>query len=234
MGNISKFYAWLEHNKNTPLKTKLLVFYNCVFAALLYGVETWWKVESYKENLLQIERKTLKSCLGVKNNTPNNLLYVELNRADIIPTIQDRQYHFFRKTDSLLNADAFVKNVIDLCKDLEIIRYYKQLSNTNKLDSIANRKLRVLNCNDSLMKRFRDLTQTRYLPSLYDCYMNEELRTIVTRWRFSCHDLAIETGRYTGIVRHERLCCLCDVIEDETHAIFECKAFTEVREQFKD
>ena len=41
MGNISKFYACLEHNKNTPLKTKLLVFYNCVYAALLYGVETW-------------------------------------------------------------------------------------------------------------------------------------------------------------------------------------------------
>ena len=64
--------------------------------------------------------------------------------------------------------------------------------------------------------------------------MNEELRTIVTRWRFSCHDVAIETGRYTGIVRHERLCSLCDVIEDETRAIVEYKAFTEIREQFKD
>ena len=141
----------------------------------------------------------------MKNNIPNDLLYVELNRADTIATIQNRQYHFFRKTDSLLNADALVKNVIVVCKDLEIIRYYKQLSNTNKVDSIANRKLRVLNCNDSLTKSYTDLTQTRYLPSLYDCYMNEELRTIVTRWRFSCHDLAIETGRYTEIVRHERL-----------------------------
>ena len=206
MENISKLYAWLEHNKNMPLKTKLLVFYNCVYAALLYGVETCWKVESYKEKMLQIERKALKSCLGLKNNIPNELLYVELNRANIIATIEDRQYDFFRKMNSLLNADELTKDIIDLFKDLEIMRYiyiyiYIHLSNTNKVDSIANRKLRVLNSNESLRKRYTDLTQARYLPSLYDFYVNEELRTIATRWRLSCHDLAIETGRYAGIVR---------------------------------
>ena len=169
----------------------------------------------------------------MKNNTRNDLLYVELNRADIIATIQDRQYDFFRKINSLLNADALVKNVIDLCKYLETMRYYIHLSNTNKVDTIANRKLRVLNSNESLTKRYADLTQARYLPSLYDFYMNEELRTIVTRGRLSCYDLTLETGRYAGIVRHERLCSFCDVIEDETHAIFDCKAYTEVRGQFK-
>ena len=54
--------------------------------------------------------------------------------------------------------------------------------------------------------------------------MNEELRTIVTWWRLPCPDLAIETGRYAGIVKHERLCSFSDVIE----------AYTEVRKQFKD
>ena len=83
-------------------------------------------------------------------------------------------------TPSSMLTDALVKNVIDLCKDLEIMRYYIHLSNTNKVDSIANRKLRLLNSNESQTKRYADLTQGRYLPSLYDFYMNEELRTIVT------------------------------------------------------
>ena len=31
IGRICKFYAWLEHNENTPIEIKLLVLENCLF-----------------------------------------------------------------------------------------------------------------------------------------------------------------------------------------------------------
>ena len=63
--------------------------------------------------------------------------------------------------------------------------------------------------------------------------MREDLRTILTRWRLSCFELAIETGRYNGTARDERLCVFCDIVEDEHHAIFVCSAYNTIREQFK-
>ena len=64
--------------------------------------------------------------------------------------------------------------------------------------------------------------------------MQEDLRIIITRWRLSCFDLAIETGRYNGTPRENRLCVFCDTIEDEHHALFDCRAYESIRAQFKD
>ena len=50
----------------------------------------------------------------------------------------------------------------------------------------------------------------------------------------SCFELAIETGRYEGIDREERLCVFCNVIEDETHAIFNCRAYNTIRNNLGD
>ena len=38
---ISRFYAWLSVNENTPIDVKLLVLDQCLFTALLDSVETW-------------------------------------------------------------------------------------------------------------------------------------------------------------------------------------------------
>ena len=42
-------------------------------------------------------------------------------------------------------------------------------------------------------------------------------------------EIDIETGRYKGIDREDRLCPFCDVLEDEKHAIFSCDAYEEIR-----
>ena len=50
------------------------------------------------------------------------------------------------------------------------------------------------------------------------------LRKCITRIRLSSDNLFIETGRYTGIVRNERKCILCNlnVLEDEFHFVLQC------------
>ena len=64
--------------------------------------------------------------------------------------------------------------------------------------------------------------------------MREDYRILITRWRLSCFDLKVETGRYRGIPREERLCPICNVLEDEDHVIFNCRAYESIRTQFTD
>ena len=76
---VSKFYDWLHVNETTPVK----VLYTCMFSAYLYGAETWWKIDDVNKQLLMLERKLLKCILCTKHNTPDNLLYIELDKQDI-------------------------------------------------------------------------------------------------------------------------------------------------------
>ena len=51
----------------------------------------------------------------------------------------------------------------------------------------------------------------------------------ICSFRISAHRLKIERGRYTGKNIDERLCNHCNVIEDETHFLFECKKYEDIR-----
>ena len=68
---------------------------------------------------------------------------------------------------------------------------------------------------------------------IYNGYIEEKYRTILTRWRLSNFDLQIETGRYSNIAREQRICNFCNdnVVEDENHVIFECSLYHEIRQK---
>ena len=233
MVNINKFYAWLQYNADTPIKIKILVLYNGVFSAILYAAETWGDMTAVSERILQIERKALKRCLGIKSSTPNDLLYIELNRADVIATVKDRQHKFYQKLFALEEGSAVILDVLELCKELTIVKYYEELHNNHRNENLAERKTVCTNAPGTYCRRYAELTNLDYCPALYESFMREDLRIIITRWRMSCIDLAIETGRYDGKPREERLCMFCDVIEDEHHAIFNCKAYNHIRDDYR-
>ena len=53
--------------------------------------------------------------------------------------------------------------------------------------------------------------------------------------RVSSHRLCIETGRWTKPNRtpvNERICTLCNKLEDEFHFIIECTRYVDLRKQF--
>jgi hypothetical protein len=52
---------------------------------------------------------------------------------------------------------------------------------------------------------------------------SERARLTLTRFRLSSHNLAIEKGRWTRKPREERLCPTCNVVQDELHAVRECR-----------
>ena len=232
-GNLVKFYAWLEYNTNTPIEIKLLTLYNCVLASIFYCAETWYEIDLVKDEMLLMERQALKRCLGVKSSTPDDIIYTELDRANIVNKIKEQQNQFFYKL-STLEGHAIVCDILDLCAELDVVHYFNSLSNKHCEEEVRERKERMGQSESTYTKRYYELTDLQYCHTLYKTYLREDLRLVITRWRLSCIPLKIETGRYEGLQRERRLCPFCDVLEDEKHAIYVCDAYKEIRNNHKE
>ena len=71
-----------------PFPIKLLVLDMGALSAIIYGSETWGNLTAVSKKLIPIELSSLKYALGVKQSTPNDLIYQELDRADIVSNIR--------------------------------------------------------------------------------------------------------------------------------------------------
>ena len=184
MSNVAKFYAWLECNETTPFFIKIKVLYTCLFESLLYSVEAWGDISFVAEKLLNIERKAIKRCLGIKKGTTSDLIYIEINGPDIIATIKDRQHKFLMKIENLQIGEALVKEIWDLCdiptepnnhEYVNLKNYYKNLSENYKNENMEERYERVSTSNSTMCIRYRTIIGTNYsntfllkrLPSNY-------------------------------------------------------------------
>ena len=59
-------------------------------------------------------------------------------------------------------------------------------------------------------------------------------RILLTRFRCGCHGLHVDTGRWVGLDRKDRLCQVCNSVqdvEDEHHFLFDCPAYSHIRLQ---
>ena len=68
-----------------------------------------------------------------------------------------------------------------------------------------------------------------------ECVTVKKFRIALSRLRTSSHRLEIEAGRWSRPVRKpiaERLCFLCNTLEDEFHFILECPVYSDFRSQY--
>ena len=231
-----KFYAWLEVNDETPIEVKLLVLDACLFTCILYAVEVFGDISCVEKKLRLAEQKALRSILQVKNGTSIDLLYNEINRPDIISKIKDSQYKFYQKVLNLNEEEAVVKSILEICKDTPIVHYYESLSPDNKQKNISEREARISHANTSMLQYYASIVNVNEKSNIYSNFVDDRYRKVITRWRLSNHKLRIETGRYNipYIEREDRRCFICNVLEDEHHAIYACPSFTFIRQNFVD
>ena len=230
--NIKKFYDWLEVNLMTPINIKLWVLDACMFAAYLYGCECWSTIDEVKDKLLALERKLLKTILQVKPSTPNAMVYTELGRCDLITRIKIRQKKFYEKCKNLTKEESVIADILELCKDLEIIKYYEEIENDLDVQSRDQMKEDIQKATTTLCQKYNELTDLENVDAVYNRFLREDKRIQITKWRLSSHDLHIETGRYTSPItpRNERICKRCPTsVEDENHVLFQCPLYDTVR-----
>ena len=239
--NIGKFYAWLQVNNNTPFPLKMKILYNCMFPSLLYSCEAWGNLKKMENELLLIERKALRACLGVKQGTPDDILYFEINKPDIIAAIYLRQYKFYQKFIQLQSNNSTAKSILEKYMGLDngigkpFLEHYESLQHQHFSNNIEIRKQNINTSNKSMYIRYRELFKLEYNDILYKSMVDDSHRTVITRWRLSSHILFIETGRYKRPVidRNERKCIICSVLEDEKHALFICRAHNSIRNNYR-
>ena len=117
----------------------------------------------------------------------------------------------------------------------DLRKYYESVKDHNRERNTKDREMRIEISDDTMCNRYKSICGTTKPDILYNQCFDDSKRKIITRWRLSSHKLRIETGRYTRpyTERKDRLCLVCNVVEDEVHAIYDCKAHHTIRNTYQ-
>ena len=233
--NIAKFKAWLNINQNTPFSIKMLILDNCTLSSIIYGFEAWGDITQFSNKLSLIELDLLKTVLGVKSSTSTNIVYNELNRGNIIAKLLDRQKTFIEKIKLLKPEDAIVKCLWNNCENTTMYRYYNNIASDNYVKNKSDREKELERSSKPMDVRYRTIIGINEKNCIYDSDVIDSKRIMLTRWRLSSFNLAIEKGRHSRpkIPREQRICLNCKIIEDEHHVIFTCPLYNNIRRQYR-
>ena len=234
MVNFAKFHAWLSVNETTPIDIKLMVLDSACLGAILYASECWGNIDYIAGKLKEKELTALHAVMKVKRGTTIDLIYHELGRCSIVAKIYDRQFNFFQKISNMSADDAIVKLMIEKFIGCEMLTHYETLRDKNGIREIEEREQRIRTSTNSMCMYYCNL-QLLDKSVIYNSMISDYHRTVISRWRLSNHRLNIETGRYTKpkTKREDRVCTLCNVLEDERHVIFTCPRYHQVRNENK-
>ena len=121
--------------------------------------------------------------------------------------------HVFNNVDINTNYLPLFKRRM---RDQFIQEWHTAIANSPKLDYYAKFK------------------ETFCYEDYLDKSKNDKLRKSFSRLRLSSHSLEIETGRYNGVDRINRLCKLCNqnVVETEYHFLLCCTKYRDIRTKY--
>ena len=206
-----------------------------------------------KQKAELLHQKFCKFLLGVNRKSTNFAVLSELGRFPLYFNVIKAQMKYHKRLQSIndtfpllfaaytesVNIDSSkycswyssIKFIMDktstvlntpyVCNNKFLVKYFTKEWEINR-DKHSDGKL----CSYITFKS--NFGTEKYLAIL----KNFDLRKMFTRFRISAHRLAIETGRYKGIPRQDRLCtrCSANAVEDETHFLFECSGMNKERD----
>ena len=248
-------FALYKNVKNMYLnvETSLLLFDMYIGSILQYAAEIWGL--HHGDCLEKVHLDFCKRLLGVKKSSCNVMIYAELGRLPLQAVRKYKIIKYWAKllaTDNIilkncylemLNTESknWVKGVRDILFELGFINVWnEQTVNSNLLPIIKQRifdqakqsifaKISVMNkCflyKHIVNKISLQIYLQKCIPKKYVKYL--------TMFRLSSHSLAIETGRYQGVLNVNRVCKFCkDDIEDEFHFILKCPTYQNFRSKY--
>ncbi|XP_053402477.1 uncharacterized protein LOC123564690 [Mercenaria mercenaria] len=240
------------------VKTKLTLFDRMVEPILLYCAEVWGVYDT--SCLDRIHMKFCKRILGVKMQTPNMAVLGELGRYPLSILCKERVLKYWLKLVN--NPDSIMTDIFrDQCNNVNSPRctnwpkYVKTLLEQLGYGYLWNHIAPNINYFPMLQKRLRDqfiqewhgsitnMPKLEYYSRFKTLFMfepyltnvdNDYLRKLLSCFRMSSHCLAIETGRYSGIARDQRICqnCNLNVIESEYHVLLTCPKYKNLRSKY--
>ena len=240
-----KFGNFCRKNYLAPFDVKLDVLNTCVTAALLYSCETWG--DSHFKQLEVLHRHGLKTALGVRKCTNNEIVYTECNEFPLQVRIAKQQLKFWITLKEYLqqNPEHYLNRLINLAADYPYISYYRNLEITHTDPPTCEKTLKdaIKTIRDETIREAfaRDEnsklgTYFQVNPTLQKPTFNDKIefqRICITRYRTGSHNLAIEKGRMNGsIARDERLCPCNSDTQTIRHVLLHCPLLNEPRDRY--
>ena len=225
-----KYYNFLRANILAPMVVKLTVLKACVVNGLCYNCEAFGN--RVPEGLEKLFDKMLRRTLNVRNNIPALTLYIESGFLPIKTVILARQWNFYERyrTNALSKntpRSILFKRLLD--EPTDFLQHYSSI--TEKYSSVSDV---YEEGSETTKQKIRDYaSKGRYRYQIYNEF-NPELQQSpfvtnlnpvsgdIIKFRLGSHNLPIETGRWSGKVRDERLCAECGVLGDERHVLYSC------------
>ena len=188
--------------------------------------------------------KVIKSLLGVRTTTCNDLCLLEVGMPPLKALIAKRRATYLQSKFENLHDDDPLKfafhlaksgkthstRIIDTAMKLKLPEIIKNENN------ILRRKVQT-STSSTKRKAYIQLNTTLHTPNIYNDigYRTPEYQRIAfTRFRLSSHRLRIETGRWIRIPQEQRLCdCGSGCVQDEEHALLFCEKSRDIRMKFR-
>ena len=225
-----KFYNFLRSNRRAPLSVKLKVLKACVVQSLLHNCETF----SYQlpKDLENQYFKLIKTTLGVRQSTPNLIVLIESGLLPLKGVIASRQFGFYKQFGESLHPGSSRSRVFEALKadeNLQYIQHYVNISHkyTSKKDIYNEYMSEIRGQVNSLADQgnYKFEIYRRMNPSLERSHfldLPHPLSDTIIKFRLGSHKLPIETGRWKGLDRSDRICPQCNVLGDEEHYLYSC------------
>ena len=236
--HLRKFTSFLTKNKDAPFKVKKLVLTAALNSALLYGAETW-----YSDNLQPLIQPILsatKQLMGVREQTCNDIIYVESGTVSPKSIIRDRQKSFLKKIKARQDFELLpISKAMELSKNwrspMGLYLVHLELDQTNDIKEFQENNFNRIRLADTTRRRtYLEINPNLTVHPLYNSdIVPEHYRISFTRLRLSSHYLKIETGRWSRIPREERV-CQCGEVQTEIHVLLVCPLLQYLRISFEE
>ena len=117
-----KFYSFLSKNLDAPFHIKKTVWEACFSTTYLYGCQSW--LSNGLKCISKPYMSTLKAMLGVRTQTSNDIVLVEVGMPDAMTYVQAMQKKFWMKLCRRSNfAESVIKEVLDIAGNFNAPMY---------------------------------------------------------------------------------------------------------------
>ena len=199
-----------------PFFFKRRVFEAVLTTKLLYGCESWLN-EDYKA-IEGLYMSALKSLLGVRKQTPNEIVLTECGMTEVKDLVRKCQKKFINK--KLIDPEETLTKVYEICRENNT-RGFRSIQGIREYacDSIERRKEKMMNSTKTKIRTYLNINPSLLIHKMYKGgmeYVPDFKRVEMTRFRAGSHRLKIETGRWCRTPQDQRLCdCELNVVQDE-------------------
>lgn len=237
--HVLKYQSFIKKNCDFPFSVKKTVLDAALLTSVFYGCEGW--LCKQLDTPQQLYMTAIKTLLGVRRTTPNNLCLIEIGYPTATGYVRSIQSRFFRNIiaqregmddDPFWLAWSLAKAARTPCA-----RYISDLLGESdpRSSDIHDLKEKVSQAESTKSVTYcNDINPDLEIHTVYTAgtpVIPEYQRQAFTKLRLSAHSLAIETGRWSRTPREQRLCD-CGQIQTENHIISECPTTAHIRAHF--